>query len=228
MILPDTYVRALADATHAVGGLFVLDCIASGAAWVDMRAGGVDVLVSAPQKGWSSTPCAGLVMLSERARERIDATTSSSFACDLKKWLGIMETYEGGAHAYHATLPTDGLVALRDAMNELRAFGFAAACDAQFELGRQVRALLADSGIPSVAAPGFEAPGVVVSYTDDIEWHTGRAFAAQGVQIAAGVPLACNEPADFRSFRIGLFGLDMLQHVERTVQALARALSAAK
>ncbi|MCU0929615.1 MAG: aminotransferase class V-fold PLP-dependent enzyme [Burkholderiaceae bacterium] len=226
LMLPDAYLRAVADAVHAVGGLLVLDCIASGAAWVDMRATGVDVLLSAPQKGWSSTPCAGLVMLSDLARERIDGTASSSFSLDLKKWLQIMETYEGGGHAYHATLPTDGLVHLRDAMAELRAFGFGAAREAQFELGRRVRALLAERGIASVAAPGFEAPGVIVSYTDRADWQNTSAFAAQGLQVAAGVPLACDEGPDFRSFRIGLFGIDKWADVERAVDTLRRAVDA--
>jgi aspartate aminotransferase-like enzyme len=226
LMLPDDYLRALADAVHAVGGLLVLDCIASGAAWVDMRSTGVDVLLSAPQKGWSATPCAGLVMLSERARERIEHTASTSFSLDLKKWLSIMETYESGGHAYHATLPTDGLVHLRDAMQELRAFGFEKARGAQFELGRRVRALLAERGVASVAAPGFEAPGVVVSYTDRADWHNGQAFAAQGLQTAAGVPLACDEGPDFKTFRIGLFGIDKWMHPDRTVATLARALDA--
>lgn len=224
LMLPDDYLRALADAVHAHGGLLVLDCIASGAAWVDMRATGVDVLLSAPQKGWSATPCAGLVMLSERARERIDSTTSSSFSLDLKKWLQIMETYEAGGHAYHATLPTDGLAGLRDAMNELRAFGFDRARDAQFVIGRRVRKLLAERGITSVAAPGFEAPGVVVSYTDRSDWQNTKAFAALGLQVAAGVPLACDEGADFKTFRIGLFGIDKWMHVDRSVTTLAQAV----
>jgi len=226
LMLPDDYLRALANAVHAVGGLLVLDCIASGAAWVDMRATGVDVLLTAPQKGWSATPCAGLVMLSERARERIDQTTSTSFSLDLKKWLSIMETYEAGGHAYHATLPTDGLVGLRDVMAELRAFGFEKARGAQFEIGRQVRAMLAERGIQSVAAPGFEAPGVVVSYTDRADWQNTQAFAAQGLQVAAGVPLACDEGPDFKTFRIGLFGLDKWMHVDRTVATLQQAVDA--
>jgi aspartate aminotransferase-like enzyme len=226
LMLPDAYIAALAEAVHAVDGLMVLDCIASGAAWVDMRATGVDLLLSAPQKGWSSTPCAGLVMLSERARERIDATQSTSFSLDLKKWLSIMETYEGGGHAYHATLPTDGLAHLRDAMEELRGFGFGPAREAQFELGRRVRALLAERGIASVAAPGFEAPGVVVSYTDRADWQNASAFAAQGLQLAAGVPLACDEGPDFKTFRMGLFGIDKWQHVDRTAATLERALNA--
>lgn len=224
LMLPDAYLRAVSDAVHAVGGMLVLDCIASGAAWVDMRATGVDVLLSAPQKGWSATPCAGLVMLSDLARERIDATASSSFSLDLKKWLSIMETYEGGGHAYHATLPTDGLTGLRDVMNELRAFGFTAAKEAQFEIGRQVRALLAERGIASVAAPGFEAPGVVVSYTDRADWQSTAAFRALGLQVAAGVPLACDEGPDFKTFRIGLFGIDKWQNVDRTVATLRTAV----
>lgn len=226
MILPDDWLRTIGAAAHEAGGLFVLDCIASGAIWVDMAACEVDVLVSAPQKGWSGPPCAGLVMLSPRARERIDATTSSSFSCDLKKWLQIAETYESGAHAYHATMPTDSLVVLRDVMNETAAWGFDKARAAQQQLGDAVRAMLTARGFRSVAAPGFQAPGVVVSHTDDAELHNGKKMLAQGLQIAAGVPLACDEPADFRTFRIGLFGLDKLKNVERTVHHLEEAIAA--
>jgi aspartate aminotransferase-like enzyme len=226
MLLPDDYLTAVAAAVHEHGGLFVLDCIASGAIWVDMAATGVDVLVSAPQKGWSGPPCCGLVMLGARALARIESTTSTSFSLDLKKWLQIMQTYENGGHAYHATLPTDGLAQLRDVMQEAAAFGFDQAKAAQQQLGDRVRALLAHEGLRSVAAPGFQSPGVVVSYTDDVEWHSGRAFAALGLQIAAGVPLAIDEPADFRTFRIGLFGLDKLMNVDRTVESLDHALSA--
>lgn len=225
MILPDAYLRAVADAAHEVGGLFVLDCIASGTVWVDMAATGVDVLVSAPQKGWSGPPCCAFVMLSERARAAIDATTSTSFACDLKKWLQIMETYESGAHAYHATMPTDALTRVRDVMFEARGHGFAALKAAQQQLGERVRALMERKGFRSVAAAGFQAPGVVVSYTDDAALQTGKAFIGQGLQIAAGVPLQCDEGADFMSFRIGLFGLDKLLNVDRTVDQLERALS---
>ncbi len=224
MMLPDDYLRQVADAVHAVGGLFVLDCIASGTVWVDMQATGVDVLISAPQKGWSASPCCGLVMLSALARERIETTTSTSFACDLRKWLQIMETYEQGAHAYHATMPTDGLTRLRDIMKETEAYGFAKVRAEQLELGAQVRALLAAKGIRSVAAEGFQAPGVVVSYTDDDAIRTGAKFAAEGLQIAAGVPLQCDEPADFKTFRLGLFGLDKLHNPERTVASLKAAL----
>ena len=226
MILPDDYLRAVAAATHEVGGLFVLDCIASGAMWVDMATTGVDVLVSAPQKGWSGSPGCAFVMLSERARAAIDASTSSSFAVDLKKWLQIMETYEGGGHAYHATMPTDALTRTRDVMLETRAGGFARLRAEQVELGAQVRALMARHGYPSVAAPGFEAPGVVVSYTTDTELHNSKAFAALGLQTAAGVPLQCDEGPDYKTFRIGLFGLEKLGHVERTVAHLDRALQA--
>jgi aspartate aminotransferase-like enzyme len=225
ILLPDAYLRAVADAAHEVGGLFVLDCIASGAIWVDMQATGVDVLVSAPQKGWSGSPCCAFVMLSERARAAIDATTSSSFAVDLKKWLQIMEAYEGGGHAYHATMPTDALTLTRDVMLETRAYGFEKLRAEQLELGRRVRALLAAKGIRSVAAEGFQAPGVVVSYTDDAGLHSGKAFLGEGIQSAAGVPLQCDEPADFKTFRIGLFGLDKLHHVDRSVANLDAALS---
>ena len=224
MILPDDYLRAIGDAVREVGGMFVLDCIASGAVWVDMKSIGVDVLVSAPQKGWSSSPCCAMVMLSERARTAIDATTSSSYACDLKKWLQIMETYEGGGHAYHATMPTDALAQLRDTMKETQACGFARMRAAQEELGQKVRALLESRGLASVAAEGFKAPGVVVSYTTDPEIQSGRKFLAQGLQTAAGVPLQCDEGPEFVSFRIGLFGLEKWLHVDRTVSHLAGAL----
>ncbi len=224
MILPDAYLQAVSQAVHDVGGLFVLDCIASGAIWVDMKAAGVDILISAPQKGWSASPCSGLVMLSELARERIDGTSSSSFACDLKKWLQIMEAYLNGGHAYHATMPTDALAAFCDAMKETEAYGFDKVRDEQQELGDRVRALLSSKGFKSVAAPGYEAPGVVVCYTDDADIQNGKKFAAQGMQIAAGVPLQCDEPADFRTFRLGLFGLDKLHNVERSVASLEKAL----
>lgn len=227
MLLPDDYLRAVADAVHEVGGLFVLDCIASGALWVDMQASGVDVLVSAPQKGWSGSPCCAFVMLSERAQAALDGSTSSSFAMDLKKWLAIMQAYEGGGHAYHATLPTDALTRTRDVMQETRAYGFARLRDEQIELGRKVRALLAGKGLRSVAAEGFQAPGVVVSYTDDDGLHSGKAFVGLGLQTAAGVPLQCDEPADFKTFRIGLFGLDKLHNLDRTVATLGSALDRA-
>jgi len=227
VILPDDYLKAISQAVHAHGGLFVLDCIASGCAWVDMVACGVDVLISAPQKGWSAQPSAGLVMLSEAALARLGETQSTSFAIDLAKWQSIMAAYTAGGHAYHATLPTDALRAFRDAMFETRDYGFDKLCEAQWEQGRRVRALLAARGIKSVAAPGFEAPGVVVSYTDDPAFKTGKAFAAQGVQIAAGVPLQCGEGPEFSTFRLGLFGLDKLMDVDASVARLEAALDAA-
>ena len=226
ILLPDDYLQALSSAAHEVGALLVLDCVASGAMWVDMRATGVDVLISAPQKGWSSSPCCAMVMLSERARQAIDATSSSSFACDLKKWMQIAEGYEKGQHAYHTTLPTDALVRLRDVMLETRAYGFAKVREEQLALGTQVRALLKSRGFPSVAAVGFEAPGVVVSYTTDPEIQNGKKFMAVGLQTASGVPLQCDETAEFKSFRIGLFGLEKWHNVERTVAQLATALDA--
>lgn len=226
MILPDDYLSAVADAVHAVGGLFVLDCIASGAVWVDMQATGVDILISAPQKGWSSSPCCAMVMLSERARQAIDATQSSSFAADLKKWLQIMETYEGGGHAYHTTLPTDALQRLRDTMRETEAYGFQRVRDEQVALGRTVRELTTAHGFPSVAAAGFQAPGVVVSYTTDPDIQNSKKFLAAGLQTAAGVPLQCDEGADFKTFRIGLFGLDKWHDVDSTVAHLRTALAA--
>jgi aspartate aminotransferase-like enzyme len=224
ILLPDRYLRAVADAAHAVGAMFVLDCIASGALWVDMPASGVDILISAPQKGWSSSAGFGLVMLGERALGAIEGTTSTSFACDLRKWLSIMDVYKRGAHAYHATMPTDALARMHEAMQDLERFGFDRAKSAQQELGERVRRLLVDHGMPSVAASGFEAPTVVVSYTEDRDIQSGSKFADAGLQTAAGVPLQCDEPADFRSFRIGLFGLDKLRDVERTVRSLDVAM----
>lgn len=224
MILPDSYIKAVGAAVREVGGLFVLDCVASGTVWVDIAANHVDVLISAPQKGWSASPCCALVVLGERARARIDETTSTSFACDLKKWLQITEAFENGSHAYHATMPTDALAILRDVMLETEAYGFDKVCQEQQELGRRIRELLEARGFPSVAAAGFQAPGVVVSYTTDPDIQSGKKFLASGLQTAAGVPLQCDEGPDFRTFRIGLFGLEKLHNPERTVANLAKAL----
>ncbi len=224
IILSDDYLRTLTAAAHEVGALFVLDCVASGAMWVDMQATGVDVLISAPQKGWSGSPCCAMVMLSARAREAIDGTQSSSFSCDLKKWMQIAEGYEKGQHAYHTTMPTDALVRLRDVMLETRAYGFAKVRDEQIALGAQVRALLESRGFPSVAAEVWKAPGVVVSYTTDPGIQNASKFAAVGLQTASGVPLQCDEGADFMTFRIGLFGLEKWHNVERTVGHLRKAL----
>ena len=224
LILPDDWIREVAAAAREAGALFVLDCIASGCVWVDMRDLGIDVVISAPQKGWSATPAAGLVMLSDRAVERAKARTSSSFAADLGKWLSIMEAYEAGGHAYHATMPTDALKMFRDAMAETRDWGFDVAKEAQWEQGRRVRAALAERGVRSVAADGYGAPGVVVSYTADPEVKTGKKFAAEGMQIAAGVPLMVGEGEDFSTFRIGLFGLDKLRDVDASVARLEGVL----
>jgi aspartate aminotransferase-like enzyme len=225
MILPDDYLSAVGEAVHSVGGLFVLDCIASGTIWVDMEACGVDILVSAPQKGWSSSPCCGLVILNSRSREKIKSTTSSSFACDLRKWLEIMELYQQGKHAYHATMPTDGLKIFRDNMKETQEFGLAQAKIAAKKLGDKMRNLLESKGFQSVAADGFKAPSVIVSYTDDNQIQTGKKFLDVGIQIAAGVPLKCDEPEDFKTFRIGLFGLDKLQNIDTTVKNFQEALN---
>jgi aspartate aminotransferase-like enzyme len=225
MILPDDYLRALSAAIHKVGGLLVLDCIASGAMWVNMEDTGVDVLISAPQKGWSGSPCCAMVMLSERARAHIEKTQSTSFACDLKKWLQIMESYENGTHSYHTTMPTDALTRLREVMQETRAYGFEKVRQEQIELGIQVRHLLESRGIKSVAADGYKAPGVVVSFTTDPDIQNSKKFLALGLQTAAGVPLQCDERSDFMTFRIGLFGLEKLHNVERSVAHLEHALS---
>ena len=225
MILPDSYLKAVADAVHAVGGLFVLDCIASGAIWVDMQATGVDVLISAPQKGWSGSPCCGMVMMNDAALAKVNATTSNSFAVDLKKWLQIMQAYENGGHAYHATLPTDSIKYFRDMMQLAEQAGFEYLRARQIELGQKVRALLADKGLISVAAEGYQAPGVAVYYTTDDAIQNGKKFVEQGLQIAAGVPLQCDEPADYKTFRLGLFGIDKLNDVDGTVARFETALT---
>lgn len=224
IILPDDYLKAVGEAVRSVNGLFVLDCIASGAMWVDMKSCNVDVLITAPQKGWSSSPCCALIAMSDRARERIESTQSSSFSMDLKKWLQIMEAYEKGGHVYHTTMPTDALKILRNVMKETQTLGFAALKEKQQELGDKVRALLVSKGYHSVSAKGFQSPGVVVSYTKDPDIQSGKKFIALGLQTAAGVPLQCDERPDFRTFRIGLFGLEKLAHVDRTVGHLAAAL----
>ena len=223
IILPDDYIRELSRAAHSVNALMVLDCIASGCVWVDMQDTGVDILISAPQKGWSSQPCAGLVMMSANARNKINTTESDSFAMDLKKWLSIMETYEAGGHAYHSTMPTDSLKVFRDTLSETREFGFSTAFDAQWKLGSSVREALKNWGIKSVAADGFGAPGVVVSYTESPDVQNGSRFKELGFQIAAGVPLKCDEPSGFSTFRLGLFGLDKLKNVESTLATLDQA-----
>ncbi len=224
LILPDDYLKKVTDAVHSYGGIFVLDCIASGAMWVDMQATGVDVLISAPQKGWSGSPCCAMVMLSEHARQVIESTQSTSFACDLKKWLQIMESYEKGSHSYHTTMPTDALTRLREVMLETQLYGFEKVRQEQIELGTRVRSMLESRGILSVAAEGFKAPGVVVSYTTDADIQSSKKFLAIGLQTASGVPLQCDEPADFMTFRIGLFGLEKLHNIDQTLGHLSTAL----
>lgn len=225
MILPDDYIAAIADAVHEYGGLFVLDCIASGTIWVDMKATGVDVLVTAPQKGWSGTPCAGVAVLSEHACQKMAESTSNSFAVDLKKWSDIMQAYLDGKHAYHATMPTDGLIVFRDVMQQVQAHGFDTVKAAQQELGQRIRQLMDDAGFVSVAAKGFQAPGVAVYFTDEPTLHNGSAFAAEGMQIAAGVPLQIGEPEGYQSFRIGLFGIDKLNDVDAAVSRFETVLN---
>lgn len=223
MILPDGYIKAVGEAVHEAGGLFVLDCVASGTVWVDMKELGVDILISAPQKGWSGTPCCGLVMMGTEALSIMKERESTSFACDLKKWNGIMDAYVGGGHAYHATMPTDSLKFFRDIMMEIEETGFETVKLSQIEMGEKVRKVMRDRGFKILAAPGYEAPGVVVAYTDD-KTLAGK-FLSGGVQIAAGVPIKCDEPADFQTFRIGLFGLDKLTNVDRTVAKFEEVLS---
>ena len=226
ILLPDDYVSALAEAAHEVGGVLVLDCIASGAMWVDMRALGVDVLLSAPQKGWSGSPGVGFVMLSEKGRDAVASGTPTSFALDLNRWLAISDGYRDGRAGYHATMPTDTIARNLAQMIETRDRGPEDLRAAQIELGTRVRALLAERGLPSVAASAFAAPSVVVVHTTDEGLRTGARFKDQGLQIAAGVPLHCDEPESFSTFRMGLFGLDKLGDVDGTVARLEAALDA--
>ncbi|MBU5616907.1 aminotransferase class V-fold PLP-dependent enzyme [Psychrobacter sp. TAE2020] len=225
IILPNHYIKALAEATHSVGGLLVIDCIASGCIWLDMKDLGIDVLISAPQKGWSSTPCAGIVMMSEAAVKKVETTESNSFSLDLKQWLTIMRAFENGGHAYHATMPTDSLRQFRDTVNEAKEIGLDKLCDAQWELGNRIRHVLESNGFESVAAEGYKAPGVVVSYTGRDDIHKGSVFAELGMQIAAGVPLKCGEPDSFKTFRLGLFGFDKLQDIDGTVERFESVLN---
>lgn len=224
LVLPDDHLRAVSDAVRATDGLFVLDVVASGSTLVEMDAVGADVLVAAPQKGWSGSPGMGFVLLNERARARLDETTSSSFALDLARWVAIAEGYRQGRPGYHATLPTDALAHNAAALLETRSAGFDLLADRQAELGRRVRAMFAERGWPSVAAPGFEASSVVVSYTDDPELRSGAALRRVGIQSAAGVPLMCGEPEGFSTFRVGLFGLDKLADVDGAAARLEEAL----
>ena len=223
LMLPDDYLKQIGDAVRETGGLFVLDCVASGCVWVDMRELSLDIVISAPQKGWSAQPCAGLVVMSDRAIKALESAESSSFAMDLAAWRKIMMAYLNGGHAYHATMPTDALRVFHATMREAKEFGFARLRAHQIALGKRVRASLDSYGVKSVAAPGFEAPGVVVAYTDDDGIHTGKKFAAEGLQIAKGVPLACDEGDDFKTFRLGLFGLDKLYDVEGTSKRLTQS-----
>lgn len=224
LLMPDDYLTQIAEAAHEVGAIFVLDCVASGALWVDMAKIGVDVLITAPQKGWTSTPCAGVVMLSEAAVARLDETQSDSFVLDLKKWHQIMTAYLNGGHAYHATMPTDGLSQFYDTLCEVKSFGYDRAKQSQIELGSRLRLLMEQRGYKSLAADGFKSPSVIVSHTERDDMKNGAAFAANGVQIAAGVPLECGESADFKTFRVGLFGLDKLADIDGTISDFMQAL----
>ena len=223
-MLPEAYLHSVAKAAHEVGGMLVVDSIASGAIWLDMKKLGIDVLISAPQKGWSSSPCSGLVMMSRYAREQMESTTSDSFCCDLKKWKAIMEAYEQGGHAYHATMPTDALKQLHETIGEVKEVGLDQLQLNQQALGVKIRKLLQNYGFKPVAAEGFQSPSVIVCYTSDPDVQNGLLFKQAGLQIAAGVPLMCDESNDFKSFRIGLFGLDKLKNIEKTYAGFAEAL----
>jgi len=223
IILPDDYLKQVADAVHEVGGIFVLDAIAAGTLWADMEALGIDVLITAPQKGFSGPACCGIVLMNDKAKAICSATTSTSFACSLNKWCDVMEAYEKGGFMYYTTLPTDALMAFRQVMLETRdTIGFQAAKEAALKLGTLVRAAMSRSGLPSAAAPGFESPTVVVCYAKSADMVAR--FKANGLQIAGGVPFKCDEPANIMTFRIGLFGIDKLRNVERTAKTFEDAL----
>ena len=224
IILPDSYLKQVGQACNAVGAIFVLDCIASGAAWVDMKVLDIDVVITAPQKGWSSAPCCALVAMSSRARQVLDTTKSSSYSMDVLKWTQVMETYEKGSFVYHTTMPTNALKELRDTMLETESLGFDYLKHRQYDLGRQVRNMLISYGYPSVAQTGYHAPGVVVCYTTDKDMQNATKFRNMGYQTAAGVPLQVGERKDFQTFRIGLFGIDKLTNIDATVASLKEAL----
>ena len=228
MMLSDAYIRKAAAAMHEVGGLFVLDCIASGTVWADMNDLGVDVVISAPQKGWTGPACAALVMMSERAVAKMERTDEDSFSLSLKRWSSIMDLYERGGFGYHTTMPTDALRDFHEVTVETMRYGMAELKAAQLELGATARELLDSRGLTSVAAPGSEAPGVLVYYSPlgvDNPLMMTR-FKNHGLQIAMGVPWRIDEPDGTRTFRLGLFGLDKMKNIPGTVGKLEKALDA--
>mmetsp|Transcript_11346 Transcript_11346/g.16455 ORF Transcript_11346/g.16455 Transcript_11346/m.16455 type:complete len:456 (+) Transcript_11346:178-1545(+) len=226
MILPDDYIKKATKAMHEVGGLFVLDCIASGTVWADMKDLGVDVVISAPQKGWTGPACAALVMMSEKAVEKMGEKEETSFSLSLKRWSAIMDTYEKGGFGYHTTMPTDALRDFHEISVETLKFGLPKLKDAQIELGATARSLLESKGLTSVAAPGFQAPGVLVYYSPLGQENPVmmNRFKAHGLQIAMGVPWRVNEPEGLQTFRIGLFGLDKMGNIPHTIETLGTAL----
>ena len=228
MMLSDDYIRKAAAAMHEVGGLFVLDCIASGTVWADMKDLGVDVVISAPQKGWTGPACAALVMMSERAVAKMERTDEDSFSLSLKRWSSIMDLYERRGFGYHTTMPTDALRDFHEVTVETMRYGMAELKAAQLELGATARELLDSRGLTSVAAPGSEAPGVLVYYSPrgvDNPLMMTR-FKNHGLQIAMGVPWRIDEPHGTRTFRLGLFGLDKMKNIPGTVGKLEKALDA--
>ena len=228
MILPDHYIRGVSAAVHDVGGLLVLDCIASGTVWIDMVDVGVDVLISAPQKDWTSPPSCALVQLSERAVKWMNRKQEqeTSFSLSLKQWLDVMDAYEDGGFAYHTTPPTDALHQFQRVSVEMLEFGLTELKEALVDLGQKARDLLDSRGLTSVAAPGFEAPGVLVYYSPDDTDNDVMVerFQEHGLQIAKGIPWMIDEPDNLKTFRIGLFGLDKLLKEHRTIDILEVAL----
>ena len=222
--LPDEYVAEVGAAVQEHGGHFVLDCIASGTYWTDMKALNVDVVITAPQKGWTGPACVGLTMLSERATEAVRASKPKSMVLNLSKWLDVAESYDNGGFMYYTTMPTDAITLFRDVAAETKEYGFAKAKEDFILLGQEVRDMMASKGFTTVAADGYHAPGVVVAYTDDPNMFPK--FKSQGFQVAAGVPFMIDEPTGNHTFRIGLFGIDKLYNRARTVSRLAEGIDA--
>jgi len=237
IVLSDDYVRSLAAATHDAcpDAIFVLDCIASGNRWTDMQALGVDVLITAPQKGWTGPACVGIAMMGERAceimaKQNAVSPKGHSFSCNLAKWAGVADAYaQPGGFMYHTTLPTDSLMVFRDVIMETKEFGYEQCEERMCQLGDGIRNVLESRGFKSVAAPECAAPTVVVSYNrqDEDAAILGK-LKGEGIQVAGGVPLKIDEPWDGfaapPTFRLGLFGLDKLKNVDHTVAVFEGAL----
>lgn len=227
IILPDEYIMECAKAMHEVGGIFVLDGIASGCAWVDMKKLDIDAYITAPQKGWTGPACVGIVMLGERGLEHMKKTQSSSFIVDMNKWHAVMNAYIGGGHMYHLTMPTDALITFENIVRESREqIGLDVLEKKQWELGRRTVAALEAHGADIVAAEGFRAPSVVVAHTTRADIQNGSAFKACGMQVAGGVPLFIDEGDQYKSVRFGMLGIEKIMNGDATIATLEKTLEA--